>query len=140
MQKRQYNVNNAKKIIYCDDIGYYYRQHEKSLMHAFNEKRLDALDWTKGIEQFCNVHYPDLNEAAICRTFNVAIHLALDLPKEVHDSNPLYERIWGEIKRTRMSVIKNHEARKRERIAAILSYFGPNILANAWHSKLAIKK
>lgn len=133
-------LNNAHKIIYCDQIGYYYRQQGKSIMHVFNERRLDALGWTKNIEQFCKNYHPSLKEAAICRTFNVAIHLALDLPKGYDSSNPIFERIWGEIKRTRISVIKNKEARTREKIAALLSYLGPTILARAWNSKLAIKK
>ncbi len=133
-------INNAHNIIYCDEIGYYYRQQENSIMHVFNERRIDALDWAHNIEQFCTVHYPSLNEAAICRTFNVAIHLALDLPKKYDSSSVIFERIWGEIRRTRISVLKNNEARKREKIAALLSYLGPSILARAWNSKLAIKK
>ena len=133
-------LNNANKVIYTDEIGYYYRQRNNSIMHLFNPKRFDALDWAHDIEKFCEQKYPSIIEAAICRTFNVAIHLLLDLPRsgEIHK---FYSKIlWTDIKRTRKKVIHNPKARKRERVVAFLSYFGENILFISWNSGLAIKR
>lgn len=132
-------LKNASKIIYCGDVGYYYRQRETSIMHVFNERRLDALDWTSNIEQFCKTYYPSLIRASLCRTFNVAIHLILELPNEYGSSTQLYKRIMGEIKRTRMTVIKDRDVRVRDKIAAILSFLGIYILRKAWNSRFALR-
>ena len=40
-------LNNSERIVYSNYYGYYYRQHESSIMHVFNPKRLDALEWAK---------------------------------------------------------------------------------------------
>ena len=116
-------LNNANKIIYTNDIGYYYRQRENSIMHKFNFMRLDALKWSHKIEKFCETQYPKIIDAAICRTFNVAIHLFLDIPKSDEMYKMISNILWKDIKRTRRNVISNTKARKRERVAAFLTYF-----------------
>lgn len=133
-------INNATKIVYSNHYGYYYRQRKNSIMHVFNLKRLDALQWALEIEKFCKIYYPNIMEAAICRTFNVSIHLLLDLPDkgEIHDM--YYQKIWKEIKRTRVITIKSKKVRNREKIAALLSFGGEKSLKTAWNSGFAIKR
>lgn len=133
-------LDNANRIVYSSYYGYYYRQHEASIMHVFNPKRLDALEWTEAIENFCAKKYPRIIGAAYCRTFNVAIHLILDLPNngEVHDQ--YFKGIWKEVKRTRIKTLFDKKARNREKVAAVLSYGGENILKAIWNSKVAVRK
>lgn len=133
-------LDNAQKIVYSNYYGYYYRQHESSIMHVFNPKRLDALEWTNSIEMFCFEKYPKIIGAAYCRTFNVAIHLLLDLPNqgEMHDN--YYSKIWKEIKRTRVKTLLDKKVRRREKAAAILSFGGERVLKNVWNSKFAVRK
>lgn len=132
--------NNADKIVYSSYFGYYYRQHNKSIMHNFSAKRLDALEWCNSIENFCLNNFPMILNAAYCRTFNVCIHLLLDLPK-TDDNYDLYSHeLWDNIKRTRGYVLLDIKARKREKIAALLSFGGENILRFVWNSKFAIRK
>lgn len=133
-------LNNAEKIVYSNYYGYYYRQHESSIMHVFNPKRLDALEWTAEIERFCKTNYPSIIKASYCRTFNVAIHLLLDLPSDdlIHDI--YYNQIWSEIRRTRIKILMDNKVRKREKIAAILSFCGEKILKSVWNSKIAVKR
>lgn len=130
----------AKKIVYCNEVGYYYRQRSMSIMHTFNIKRLDALKWCDNIEEFCKLNYPNIIKSAECRTFNVAIHLLLDLPKKDENRKVCYKDIISQIKRVRKDVMLDHKARKRERIAAVLSYLGEDFLKIVWNSKISIKK
>lgn len=133
-------LNNAERIVYSNYYGYYYRQHESSIMHVFNPKRLDALEWAVAIESFCKEKYPRILSAAYCRTFNVAIHLLLDLSDsgDVHDL--YYEKIWNEIKRTRIQTMFCKNVRFREKAVALLSFGGERLLKTVWNSKLAVKQ
>ena len=84
--------------------------------------------------------YPSIIKAAYCRTFNVAIHLILDLPDkgEVHDI--YFNKIWNEVKRTRIRTVFNKKARNREKVAALLSLGGEKMLKIIWNSKIAVRK
>lgn len=133
-------LDKAEKVAYTTAIGYYYRQHENSIMHEFNYKRMDAIEWTRKIEEFCSEKYPNIKKAALCRTFNVAIHLLLDLPQmgETHDK--YFGELWNEIKRTRKHVLFNRETRFREKAAVLLSFLGENTLRVVWNSRFAVKR
>ncbi|WP_333646075.1 glycosyltransferase family 2 protein [Lacrimispora sp.] len=133
-------LDNASKIVYSNMNGYYYRQQKASIMHVFNSRRLDALQWTDKIEEFCKHKYPNIIIASKCRTFNVAVHLLLDIPDTDEMKHIYLEKIWYEIKRTRLDVLKCKKARLREKAAAILSYGGEKLLKLVWNSKFAIKQ
>lgn len=130
-------VDNANRIFFCDRIGYYYRQQPKSIMHKFNKKRIDALYWAIEIENYCINLHPNIINAAKCRIFNVALHLILDMPKE--DLNK-YFFIWEQVCINRLNVLFNSRARKRERIAACLSFLGKQFLRFLWNTKLVVKQ
>ena len=131
---------NANKIVYSNEFEYFYRQHDSSIMHTFNPRRMDALEWSNEIEKYCEQYFPNIVQAAKCRTFNVAIHLLLDIPKNGEARDKCIDKIKSEIKRTRKTVLFNHKARKRDRMAALISYFGENILKLIWNSKVSVKK
>lgn len=132
--------NNAKKIVFSNIVAYYYRQQPQSIMHVFNLRRLDALEWAHNIESFCEMNYPDIVPAAKCRTFNVALHLVLDLPTKDEQLKKNEKKLWDDIKRTRMIVLFNNKVRFRERAAVLLSFIGPGFLRFVWNSKIAIKE
>lgn len=132
--------DSANRIAYCDLAGYFYRQHDNSIMHTFNPKRLDAIVWAKEIEKFCIEKYPEIHSAAKCRTFNVAVHLAIDLPKTGDFYDRYIDQIWREVKRTRVQAMCDPRSRFREKIAALLSFGGPVLLKRVWNSKLAVKR
>lgn len=133
-------LDKAQKISYTNAIGYYYRQHSNSIMHIFNPKRMDALEWTLQIEEFCKLKYPSIVTAAKCRTFNVAVHLILDLPASGEVREKYYRDLWKELKRTRVYALLSPKTRFREKAAVILSFGGEKLLKNVWNSKLAIKR
>lgn len=133
-------LGNCSRVVYSNNIGYYYRQHSASIMHTFDPKRLDALEWTEKIEKYCSCYYPEIINAAKSRTFNVAVHLLLDLPDFGTIRNENYNRIWDEVKKTRVVVLKNKKTRIREKAAAILSFGGERVLKSVWRSKIAVKQ
>lgn len=133
-------LGKAKIVAYSSDYGYYYRQHNKSIMHTFNPCRLDAIDWCLNIEEYCLKNCECNLSAARCRSFNVAIHLLLDLPDTGEIREKCYNKIYNEIIRTRKTVIFDKEVRNREKVAAFLSFFGERILKEIWKSKIAIKQ
>ena len=49
-------LSMSRKVVYSNEVGYYYRQRNNSIMHDFNPRRLDALEWSKQIEEFCKIH------------------------------------------------------------------------------------
>lgn len=133
-------LNNACKIVYSNYYGNYYRQHESSIMHVFNPRRLDALEWAKEIENFCIKKHPTILGEAYCRTLNVAVHLVLDLPDcgEIHDH--YFVGIWDEVKRSRIKTLLDKKVRNREKVAALLSFGGEKMLKAVLNSKVAVRK
>lgn len=121
-------------IVFSEQIGYYYRQRSGSIMHDFNLKRLDVLDWSSSIELFCKDKYPNITNFARCRSFNVSIHLLFELPKNRVGSSAEFIKIWNEIKRCRLSVLLSRECRFKEKIVAILSLFGPRLPRYVWRN------
>lgn len=133
-------LDKAKKIVYTNQSLYHYRQHESSIMHVFNPKRLDALDWTSEIEAYCKLRHPSILAAAKCRTFNVAVHLVLELPRNSEIHSLYFKRIWKEVKRTRLQIVFNRKARFREKAASLLSFCGERLLKRAWNSCFVIRQ
>ena len=134
--------DNADKVVYSSYCGYYYRQHGSSIMHVFNARRMDALEWAKSIESFCSEKYPHIIKAAKCRIFNVAVHLLFDMS----DNNiggelaNLEKILTREIRRTRWCVLFDIKARNRERVAAFCSFFGVSFLRKVWNTRFSIKR
>ena len=133
-------LNNADKIVYSNYYGYYYRQHNSSIMHIFNPKRMDALEWAQAIEMFCKDNYPSIISASYCRTFNVSVHLLLDLPENGMEHDNYSKILWAEIKRTRLKTLLNRKARTREKVAAMLSFCGEKVMRFVWNSNIAVRR
>ena len=133
-------LDRAKKVSYTNAIGYYYRQHPDSIMHRFNPKRMDALEWALEIEEFCKIKHPSILQAARCRTFNVAVHLVLELPNAGEIHQKFFGTLWQEVRRTRIQILLSNKARFREKAAALLSFLGEGTIKMVWKSKFAIKK
>ncbi|WP_297569692.1 glycosyltransferase [uncultured Anaerovibrio sp.] len=133
-------LDRANRIVYTNEIGYFYRQRNSSIMHDFNMNRMDAIIWARDIESFCKDKYPRITDAATCRLFNVAVHLLLDLPRRGEVYNAVVSELLGVVRGTRNTVLLDKKCRNREKIAALLSYFGEDALRFIWNSRLAKRK
>lgn len=131
-------LERASSITFINKFGYFYRQREKSIMHLFNPKRLDAFLW---LDEMMYRYKSDeeIIKAIQCRTINIAIHLAIDIPNRDEFISE-YRIIWRHIRDNRIGVIFNSHARSRERIASIISFLGERVLKKIWNSRIALKR
>lgn len=132
----------AKIITYTSKICCFYRQRQTSIMHQFNTRRMDALDFALNLEKFCKQHYKSLSKEVQCRVFNVAVHLILDMDDSCIDSkNKLFNKTFAELKRTRLWVIADPKCRFREKVVALLSFLGVKVIRYVWsHSSIGRTK
>ncbi len=133
-------MDNAKRIVFKDECGYFYRQRTNSIMHSFDPKRLDAIEWADAAAAFCAEKYPRIYNAALCRKFNASMHILLDLPAGGEEHDRYKPEIWRAITSTRGYVLRNGNVRGREKAAALLSYFGEGMLRKVWNSRLAVRR
>lgn len=127
-------LSKSKIITYTSKVCYFYRQRQHSIMHQFNPRRMDALEFALNFEDFCKLNYKNLSNKVKCRVFNVAVHLLLDMDDNFinchHDS---LTKVIEEIKRTRYWVIIDPKCRFREKSVAILSFFGIKAVRYVWY-------
>lgn len=135
-------LSAAKIITFTSKICCFYRQRNNSIMHQFNPRRMDALDFALNLEEFCKQQYKNLSKEVQCRVFNVAVHLILDMDDSYIDSkNMIFNRTIAEIKRTRLWVIVDPKCRLREKAVALLSFLGVKVIRYIWtHSSIGRTK
>lgn len=133
-------LDKAKRVVCTNAIGYYYRQHSNSFVHTFTPERMDALEWSQKIEKFCEEKYPNILPAAKCRTFNVAVHLILDLPNDGETHDKYCKEVWKEVRRTRLQTLFSKKTRFREKAAVLLSFCGEKTMKRVWNSRFAVKQ
>jgi hypothetical protein len=68
-------------------------------------------------------------QAYQCRMMSFFFHLLLKMPDGYEQRNMLYKRI----KAIRWSVLCNSRARKKARVASLLSYFGLGVVKGVFH-------
>lgn len=122
-------ISEANVISYSNKVCYFYRQRSNSIMHQFNPRRIDALDFALNVEKFCKQNYKNLALKAQCRVFNISVHLLLDMDANyIHSPNELIQKVVYELKRTRMQVLLDPKCRFREKAVAVISFLGINVI------------
>lgn len=116
----------CKKIAYCNKKALKYLIRRNSYEGAsFSTFKMDsAINALKVFEQDEGMLLKRVGNAYCCRLFCFACHLILKAPKGYLNINIL----WNIIKKYRKDVLKDRNARVKARFAAILSYFGLDIL------------
>ena len=117
---------NSNKVAYSNRITYYYLLRNNSIEgESFSEKKMEsALAVFKSMEED---HYDLISQvlpAYRSRYLSFCMHLLLKAPNGYEKSYIL----WNKIKKYRWPVVCDRHARKKARIAAILSYFGISTL------------
>lgn len=105
-----------------------YNLRQSSDVRSFSDKKIEMLDIYDEIVEYAQKHLPiELQKAAISKQIAVNFHVLSQLP-----SHPKYSvvkaRIKKTIKKSRLKVIINNEARSKNRIACIISYFGIDLV------------
>lgn len=124
-------VKRAESIAVISNTDYYYLQRQGSIQNSgFSRRHLDGVKHMKQVLDRVIEEYPDLEPAAACRYFSTLsnIYMKIDDPSD----EGLRHSLWNEMKAIRRQILKNSKARKKARLAALISYFGPDIFRFAY--------
>lgn len=115
-------------LIDCYDL-YAYRLRDTSIIRQEFKpiKAISAVAVSRQLFRDISRWYPDLSNAAASRCFSVCRMVFAQLPrrKQSEESNKQYQvDLWSELKSHRVIVLKDGDARKRERLAAAIACLG----------------
>lgn len=118
-------VLRSNRVAITTEKLYAYRMRQGSIMKAsispnlLNIIPISQQYYTAVIEKF-----PDLKKAASSRAFSLNRSVYLNFPFTRRNERM---QVWAEMKKYRKAIITDSQARKRERIAALLSYLGADL-------------
>lgn len=111
----------AEKISFVKNSGYFYLQRENSIEHSgYSSNKLDMLITISEIEENVKNCSVAIKKAAECRIVSSLFHIWLEMPNKIEESWAIKEII----KKNRMKIIMDLKARKKTKIACMLSYLG----------------
>lgn len=113
----------ASRIAVTKETLYFYRKHRDSFMTAWSDDRCDVIGVVDKMEKHVNSMHPELVSAVIDRKFSACFNIFINLCR--HDGDPdMIDRCWSTITDYRRSVLGNKKSRIKNRIGALVSYFG----------------
>lgn len=120
-------VEKTTRIAVIPNVDYFYFQRKTSIAQAtFSIKKMDAIRHMDDFRDFITTNYPPLKKAAKCRYFSTVCNIIFQIKDTKYENERIM--LWKEIIKYRKCVLFNSSARKKARIAAIISYFGYDIL------------
>ena len=120
-------VKRSKKISVIGNVDYYYFQRTDSIQNvAFNDRKMDGVEHCRNMMRDVEVDFPELKSAAVCRYFSTVCNILFQIKDDGHES--IRQTLWIEVCKYRKNILFNTEARKKARIAALLSYMGYKML------------
>lgn len=120
-------ITLSSKIVVIKNIDYYYFQRKDSIQNAkFNIKKMDGVKHCNDMMKKVKRGYPNLKSAAECRYISTICNILF----QIRDNSYIKEKkfLWNEICKYRKNVIKDKDARKKTRVAAVLSFGGYHFL------------
>lgn len=123
-------IFQSDKVAFCNRRIYNYLLRRDSIEGAsFSSKKMDsALKVCELMESHLDI-LGKVMQAYQCRMMSFFFHLLLKMPDGYEHRNMLYKRI----KAIRWSVLCNSRARKKARVASLLSYFGLGVVKGVFH-------
>lgn len=129
-------VMKSTRVVTVQNALYGYRMRQTSIMHEnASSKMLSCIPVSRQLFEEVSKVYPDLTKAAASRAFSVNRSIYLHLS---HSRKKERQAVWQEIKKYRGIVIRDGNARGRERLMALVSYLGPEVMH--WFSGLYKKQ
>lgn len=120
-------VDKAEKIAVIPNVDYYYFQRENSIAQAkFSIRKMDAISHMHILGDFIKTKYPQLKQAFECRYFSAVCNILFQI--ETSEFQKQKNELWNEVKKYRFHVLRNPEARKKSRLAALVSYGGYHVM------------
>lgn len=129
---------DAKKIVASKEVMYFYRRRATSILGKFTLQRYDVLDVADRLEQYMMQHHSTLVNAAQSRKFSANMNILYLMLGNGIRNDEVITRCWGNIKRLRIKMILNPHVRIKNKIGALLSFVGLDLLLLLF-AKLKIK-
>ena len=118
----------SKSVGYTDAKLYHYLLREDSIEGKYTPKKVDdGLAVLKSMDENISM-FQGIEKAYLSRKFSFLLHLLLMMPKEATH----YEEMVSEVKKIRKKVLFDLHGRKKARVAAVLSYFGMDIMKSVF--------
>ena len=123
-------IFQSDKVAFCNRRIYNYLLRRDSIEgSSFSSKKMDsAVKVCELMESHLDI-LGKVMQAYQCRMMSFFFHLLLKMPDGYEHRNMLYKRI----KAIRWSVLCNSRARKKARVASLLSYFGLGVVKGVFH-------
>ena len=123
-------IFQSDKVAFCNRRIYNYLLRRDSIEgSSFSSKKMDsALKVCELMESHLDI-LGKVMQAYQCRMMSFFFHLLLKMPDGYEHRNMLYKRI----KAIRWSVLCNSRARKKARVASLLSYLGLGVVKGVFH-------
>lgn len=121
-------------------IDYYYFQRENSIAQAkFSISKMDAIYHMRIFGNFIQENYPELVDAFKCRYFNTVCNILFQINGSAFQQQKIL--LWNEVKKYRFNILENKQARKKTRMAALISYGGQYLMKRVydWNEKQHVK-
>lgn len=122
-------IDKAGRIAYLDEKDYYYRIRPNSIQTAsFNPKKLDLLDQLNVVKSIVQTKYPSAINAYFSKEQSALFNLYMNIsPDDTKEMLEIADGLWNGIRKNRISVLRDGEARPDARIASLLSFSGPSL-------------
>lgn len=116
-------VKRSRKAACIANRDYYYFQRGDSIQNmAFNPRKLDSVRHCRTLMENVKRDFPQLSRAAECRYLSNVCNILFQIRDKDHEK--IRKALWQEVKKYRRDVMLDPEARKKARLAAMLSYGG----------------
>lgn len=119
-------------ISYAAQKLYYYRPNPQSYLHRFTHRRADVLDVTDNMVEYFNESgkFPNKELFRAARDRHMSAHFNIFglMAANGYKDKDLEARCWGVIKSERFSSLTNPNVRLKNKLGALLSYFGKPVL------------
>ena len=120
-------LKRAARVAWIGNVDYYYFQRAASIQNAaFDPKKLDGVEHCRAMLENVRRDHPQLEQAAECRYLSTVCNILFQIRDKAHE--PERKLLWKEVVRCRSAVVRDPNARKKARLAALLSYGGYPLL------------
>lgn len=131
--------SRSRKIVLNTAIKLFYQQRTDSIINSqFSAKRMDALEFAKGIVRYVENAHPKIEAAARNRLFMEAVFIVTQIPLGDDEFKKERQLCADVIYTNRKKVLLDGKSKWIYRLYALLSYFGYRTMVRAYNLKSSI--
>ena len=120
-------IKCSPKIALIKNVDYYYFQRSDSIQNEnFNIKKMDGVEHCKNLMLSVKEDFPELGIAAECRYLSTVCNILFQIKDKKYDEER--DILWHEVLKYRKDVLLDKDARKKARLASLISYGGYRLM------------